>query len=106
VVIYTGVTLVGVFGAIYISSIFTVPMEIHGIPLSSGVIVMAMMLVGGNLGNFISPVIVGYLVDVTGSYLPGFIIFIVLSFVLMIAGILLPETGPKGQTSTEQGINP
>ena len=58
---------------------------------------VAMMLVGGNLGNFMSPLIVGYLVDVTGSYLPGFIIFIVLSYVLMIAGILLPETGPRGR---------
>jgi cyanate permease len=100
VVIYTSVTLFGIFGAIHISSIFTIPMEIPNIPLRSGVIVIAMMLVGGNLGNFISPLIVGYFVDVTGSYLPGFIIFIVLSFILMIAGILLTETGPGGRTIT------
>ena len=60
---------------------------------------VAMMLVGGNLGNFISPLMVGYLVDVTGSYLPGFLTFIVLSYILLLAGILLPETGPTGQTS-------
>jgi nitrate/nitrite transporter NarK len=78
------------------SSIMTIPMEIPQISLRSGVIVIAMMLVGGNLGNFISPLMVGHLVDVTGSYLPVFIIFIVLSYILLLAGILLPETGPAG----------
>jgi cyanate permease len=101
VVIYISVTLFGLFGAIYISSIFTIPMEIPDIPLRSGVIVIAMMLVGGNLGNFVSPLVVGHLVDKTGSYLPGFIIFIVLSFILLVAGILLPETGPRGQDAAQ-----
>ena len=97
--IYTGVLLLGIFGPFFMSSIMTIPMEIPQISLRSGVIVVAMMLVGGNLGNFISPLMVGYLVDVTGSYLPGFITFIVLSYILLLAGILLPETGPTGQTS-------
>ena len=97
--IYTGVLLLGIFGPFFMSSIMTIPMEIPQISLRSGVIVVAMMLVGGNLGNFISPLFVGYLVDVTGSYLPGFITFIVLSYVLLLAGMLLPETGPAGQTS-------
>jgi MFS family permease len=97
--IYTGVLLLGIFGPFFMSSIMTIPMEIPQISLRSGVIVVAMMLVGGNLGNFTSPLLVGYLVDVTGSYLPGFITFIVLSYILLLAGILLPETGPAGQTS-------
>jgi MFS family permease len=97
--IYTGVLMLGIFGPFFMSSIMTIPMEIPNIPLRSGVIVVAMMLVGGNLGNFASPLLVGYLVDVTGSYLPGFITFIVLSYILLLAGILLPETGPAGQTS-------
>jgi MFS family permease len=97
--IYTGVLLLAIFGPFFMSSIMTIPMEIPQISLRSGVIVVAMMLVGGNLGNFISPLFVGYLVDVTGSYLPGFITFIVLSYILLLAGILLPETGPAGQKS-------
>ena len=97
--IYTGVLLLAIFGPLFMSSIMTIPMEIPQISLRSGVIVVAMMLVGGNLGNFASPLIVGYLVDVTGSYLPGFITFIVLSYILLLAGILLPETGPAGRTS-------
>ncbi len=96
-VIYTGVTLLGIFGPFYMSSIMTIPMEIPKIPIRFGVIVVAMMLVGGNLGNFISPLVVGYLVDITGSYLPGFITFIGLSYILLLAGILLPETGPAAR---------
>jgi hypothetical protein len=56
------------------------------------------MQVGGNLGNFVSPLVVGYLADVTGSYLPGFMVFSALSLSLLAAGLLLPETGPKART--------
>ena len=62
--------------------------------------VIRMMQVGGNLGNFISPLVVGALVDSTGSYLPGFLIFIILSFGMMVAGLLLPETGPAARTQS------
>jgi cyanate permease len=72
-------------------------MEIPGMSVRSGVMVIAMMQVGGNLGNFISPLVVGALVDSTGSYLPGFFTFIILSFGMMVAGILLPETGPAAR---------
>jgi len=95
--IYTGVALFGIGGGICVSSLFTIPMEIPGMSVRSGVIVIAMMQVGGNLGNFVSPLVVGALVDSTGSYLPGFFTFIILSFALMIAGILLPETGPAAR---------
>ncbi|UCC16493.1 MAG: MFS transporter [Dehalococcoidales bacterium] len=95
--IYAGVTLFGIFGGICVSSWFTIPMEIPGMSVRSGVIVIAMMQVGGNLGNFISPLVVGALVDSTGSYLPGFLTFIVLSFGMMVAGLLLPETGPAAR---------
>jgi len=102
-VIYTGVTLFGIFSGICVSSWFTIPMEIPGMSVRSGVIVIAMMQVGGNLGNFISPLVVGALVDSTGSYLPGFLTFIILSFGMMIAGILLPETGPAARTNHNFG---
>ena len=98
--IYTGITFFGIFGGICVSSWFTIPMEIPGMSVRSGVIVIAMMQVGGNLGNFISPLVVGALVDSTGSYLPGFLIFIILSFGMMVAGLLLPETGPAARTQS------
>jgi len=97
--IYTAVTLFGVFGAIHVSSLFTIPMEIPDMSMRSGMIVIAMMQVGGNLGNFISPLVTGIIVDSTGSYMTAFLIFIVLSLGLLVAGILMPETGPAGAKS-------
>ena len=51
---------------------------------------------------FIRPeeLLVGYLADMTGSYLPGFIACAVFSLSLLIAGALLPETGPKAKAIT------
>jgi len=101
--IYISVTLFGIFGGINASSIFTIPMEIPEMSVLSGVVVISMMQVGGNLGNFISPLVVGYFVDLTGSYMTGFITFIVLSFGQVIAGIMLPETGPAGRKEAVPG---
>jgi MFS family permease len=94
-IIYLSIALFGIFGNLQAPSLFTIPMELPDMSLRSGVIVIFVMQVGGNLGNFISPLIVGYLADITGSYLPGFIAFSVISFSVVIAGFLLPETGPK-----------
>jgi nitrate/nitrite transporter NarK len=97
VVIYAAVGLFGILGGLQVSSLFTIPMELPNMSVRSGVVVISVMQVGGNLGNFVSPLTVGYLADLTGSYLPGFIIFSVFSLSLLAAGLLLPETGPKAR---------
>lgn len=99
VVIYISVALFGAFFGIQISSLFTIPMELPDMSVRSGVIVLAMMQVGGNLGNFLSPLLIGIIVDTTGSYLIGFIAFSILSFGLLAAALLLPETGPAANPS-------
>lgn len=104
VAIYASVALFGVFSNLHNPSLFTIPMELPNTPLRSGVIIFSVMQVGGNLGNFIGPLLVGYLDDATGSYLPGFIGAIVLSFSLLVAGIMLPETGPKARTPASKAI--
>ncbi len=55
---------------------------------------------GGNFGTFMGPLITGYLADLTGSYLPGIIIFAVFSLSLLVAGLMLPETGPAARKNT------
>jgi cyanate permease len=55
------------------------------------------MQCGGNIGNFIGPLLVGYGRDFTGSYLPGFFIAALLSLALLMAGLMLPETGPAAK---------
>ncbi len=102
--ILVSVAFFGVFGNLHNPSLFTIPMELPKTPIRSGVVIFSVMQCGGNLGNFIGPLLVGYLVDVTGSYLPGFISSIVLSFSLLVAGLLLPETGPKGRISVIRAV--
>jgi predicted MFS family arabinose efflux permease len=96
-VIYIGVALYGIFGNLSSPSLFTIPMELPDMSMRSGVIVISVMIAGGNIGNFIGPLIVGFLTDITGSYLSGFVTVSVLSLSLLAAGLLLDETGPKAK---------
>ncbi len=93
-VIFLSGALFGVFGVVYMPSFLTIPMELPGMRPQTGVLVLALALACGNFGGFMGPLIVGYLTDITGSYIPGFLICCVLSLSLLISGILLPETGP------------
>ncbi len=94
-IIYISIVLFGVFANIQTPSLFTIPMELPDTTIHEGVAILSVLQCGGNLGNFFAPLLVGYLADVTGSYLPGFFITAAFSLSMLAAGILLPETGPK-----------
>ncbi len=96
-IIYPSVVIMGVAGSIYMPSVFTIPVELPGMTPRTGALILSLALGVGNFGGFIGPLIVGYLTDLTGSYLPGFLICCVLSLSLLIGGLLLPETGPRGR---------
>jgi MFS family permease len=96
-IIYASVALFGIFNNIQAPSIFTIPMELPNMTPRTGGVVLAFCLGIGNFGGFLGPVIVGYLTDLTGSYWPGFMICFTLSLSLLVGGLLLPETGPKGR---------
>jgi len=94
-VIYVGVALYGIFANLASPSMLTIPMELPNISIRSGAIMISIMIVGGNIGNFTGPLIVGFLTDITGSYLPGFIVSAVFSLSILAAGLLLNETKLK-----------
>ncbi len=96
-VIYLSVALFGIFNNIQSPSIFTIPMELPNMTPRTGAVVLAFCLGVGNFGGFLGPLIVGYLADLTGSYLPGFFICFAMSLSLLVGGILLPETGPMAR---------
>jgi len=95
-VMYPSAALFGMFGNLQNPSLFTMPMELPDMSVRSGVVVIAIMQCVGNLGNFVGPLMVGYLVDLTGSFLPGFVAATAASLSLLIAGLMVPETGPRG----------
>jgi MFS family permease len=96
-VIYTSIALFGIFNNIQSPTIFTIPMELPNMTPRTGAVVLAFTLGVGSFGGFLGPLIVGYLADITGSYIPGFIICSVMSLSLLLGGLLLPETGPKAR---------
>ncbi len=92
VVIYSCIACYGILNAIYGPTLFTIPFEIYKNSPRTAALVAFTVQVAGNIGNFIAPLMVGYLVDITGSFLPGFIISAVISLFMFLAGLLLPET--------------
>ena len=100
VLIFLTVACFGVFSNLQVPTLFTIPMELKNTSPRMGVLTINAMQCGGTLGAFAGPLIVGYLADVTGSYLPGFIICAVLSLSLFVVGLLLPETGPEARKAT------
>jgi MFS family permease len=97
VVIVVMVVLFGIFSSLQIPSLYTIPFELPNTSPRTATITLFALQCGGNFGNFMGPLIAGYVTDLTGSYLPGFIISAVLSLSLLAAGLLLPETGPAAR---------
>jgi MFS family permease len=100
-VIFLCIALYGFTGNLQNAVIYTLPMELPNMSRRTGAVVFSLMLAAGNFGNFMGPLIVGYIADATGSYLPGFIICAVMSLSLLAAGIILPETGPAGRKTAQ-----
>jgi cyanate permease len=97
VVNYISVALFGICDYIFVPVVFTICMELPDTTPTIAALVIAAMLAIGNVFGFTGPMIVGLLTDLTGSYLPGLLTCSVLGFSLLIGGLLLPETGPKGK---------
>jgi MFS family permease len=103
-VIVAMVVLFGILGNLPNPSLYTIPFELPNSSPRVGAVIMFAIQCGGNFGGFMGPLITGYLADVTGSYFPGFIICAALSLCLVIAGIMLPETGPAGKKVTPRPV--
>jgi len=58
-------------------------------------VVWGLLITFGGLGMFVAPIMVGTLRDLTGGYLPGFLISSVAALGLLIAGIGMPQTGAR-----------
>jgi cyanate permease len=91
--------LTGIAFFLYVAPLFTVPMELEGmtprrVALMTGVVYSVAYLV-----SFVSPLLVGFINDRTGSFLPGLLLAAAGAGSLALAGFLLPETGPAGRSA-------
>tara|TARA_B100001146_G_C15914706_1_gene320327 strand:+ start:43 stop:549 length:507 start_codon:yes stop_codon:yes gene_type:complete len=93
--IYLFVFLAGFLQWVYEPAIFTVPMELRNSSPEKASAMWACMLTAGNASSFVAPVMVGLLFDITGNYLPGFMLVFVMAYSLFVSSIFLPETAKK-----------
>ena len=83
--------------ALYIVTILTIPMELPGIDASKVGIVTAGALTIGNGTAVFSPIFIGSFTDLTGSYTPALSIVAIMPLLMIISGVLLPETGRRAK---------
>lgn len=97
---YLALAVVGACIWGYLPVAMTLPMELPGMTPQVVVVVIAAGFTIGNFGAFVSPLTVGFLADVTGSYLPGFLFFSLLSFSLFFGGNFLAKAAKQAQLAS------
>ena len=93
--IYVSVIVVGIGSWLYVPLLLSLPMELPGMTPEKVAIVWGFMITSGGIGMFLSPLLVGGLRDISGSFLPGFIICAVAAWSIFVAGMFIPETTPQ-----------
>jgi cyanate permease len=94
--------VVGVGLFITIAPLTTLLMELEGTTPRQVALISGTMMSVSYLFNSIVPNIVGWIGDRTGSFVPGFLMVSVFSWTMVLAGFLLPETGPRARRSEPQ----
>lgn len=84
---------IGLF--LWVAPLTTLAMEIPGMTPQKLAVLNGVFFSVGYLMAFVAPLIAGALRDATGSFLPGFTVFSLLSFSLFAGGLALKETGPS-----------
>lgn len=97
VVIMISAVLLGVGLFIPTAAITTLLMELPGITPRHVSLIMGTMFSFCYVVSAFAPNLVAFLHDKTGSFVPGFAVLTVMSWVIFLAGFFLPETGPKGR---------
>lgn len=90
---YLAIAMLGFGCWFYLPILVTIPMELYPDDPRRVSLIFACIMAITSFCNFAGPPTVGVLADLTGSLVPGLIVFAVMAWSLAIAGILLPETG-------------
>lgn len=98
-IIYAGIITLGIASFLYLPVLMTIPMEIKGLSEGQVAVAWATMFAVATTVATIAPITVGFMTDWLGSYIPGFLLWAVVSLGLLGVGILVPETGPRARLS-------
>ncbi len=88
--------LLGTCSSLFLTALFTIPMELPGVTQERVPVITAGILTMGNVTTILAPLFVGAMTDALGSYVPSLTILAFCPLTMLIAAIFLPETGPRG----------
>ncbi len=99
--IYPAVVILGIGSWLYVPKLLTLPMQMAGMTQERVAVVWGSFLTFSGFAMFVSPILVGGLRDLTGSFIPGLAVCAAASWALLLAGVLLPRnvTGAPARTS-------
>ena len=96
--IYVSIVLLGIGSWSYAATLLSLPMELPDMTPEKVAVVWGTFVTVSGICMFISPIVVGAIRDGTGTFVPGFIIFAVVAWFLMIAGLLIPTKNWRSAT--------
>ncbi len=96
-VILASAVVLGICLFLASSPLLTLAMELPGMTPQKISLLMGTMFSFAYVVSSLSPMVVGFLRDTTGSFVPGFTVWAVGSWVVLLGGLLLPETGPRAK---------
>ena len=86
--------MLGVGSWLYVPTLMTLSISLPGMTPEKVALVWGFFMTVSGFGMFVSPLLVGGLRDIYGSFLPGFAVCAVAAWSLLAAGILMPKTRP------------
>ena len=95
--IYLSVIMIGVGTWIYQPILLTLPMQLPWMTPRKITVVWGASLTIAGLGMFLSPIVVGASRDLFQTFVPGFSIWAILAWALVITGLYLPNESRQGQ---------
>ena len=93
--IYVSIVLLGIGSWSYAPTLLSLPMELPDMTPERVAVVWGTFVTVSGLGMFVSPIVVEAVRDMSGSFVPGFMIFVVGAWFLVIAGFFMPKSSAK-----------
>ena len=86
------IIILGIGSWAYPPTLLSLPMRLKGMTPEKLAIVWGLFVTVSGLGMFVSPIVVGAIRDYWGTFIPGFMIWGIGAWLLLIAGLLLPDS--------------
>ncbi len=93
--IYISMVLLGFGSWSYAPTLLSLPMELPGMTPEKVAVVWGAFTTVSGVGMFLSPIVVGAIRDSMGTYVPGFTIWAIGAWALVIVGAQMPKGNPR-----------